>query len=91
MSGVRVLVVEDDREVRESTAQLLLEAGYEVLGAGSGPEALAQLHGGYRPAVRLPAAQNGEYAGGVTPFIRRYGTVWPSVQGKWSSSSISAR
>jgi two-component system chemotaxis response regulator CheY len=53
VSGVRVLVVEDDRDVRESTAQLLLEAGYEVLGASSGIEALAQLQGGYRPAVIL--------------------------------------
>jgi two-component system response regulator FlrC len=52
-SGVRVLVVEDDRAVRESTAQLLEEAGYEVLGAGSGSEALATLQSGYRPAVIL--------------------------------------
>jgi CheY-like chemotaxis protein len=52
-SGVRVLVVEDDRDVRESTAQLLVAAGYEVLGAGSGPEALAKLQAGYRPAVIL--------------------------------------
>jgi CheY-like chemotaxis protein len=52
-SGVRVLVVEDDREVRESTAQLLVEAGYEVMGARSGSEALATLEAGYRPAVIL--------------------------------------
>ena len=36
-------------------------------------------------------AQNGEYSGGVTPLSRRYGTVCPSVHGKWSSSSIKAR
>ena len=35
--------------------------------------------------------QNGEYSGGVTPLRRRYGTVCPSVQGKWSSNSMSAR
>jgi CheY-like chemotaxis protein len=50
---VSVLVVEDEREVRESTAQVLIEAGYDVRRASSGSEALAQLHSGYRPAVIL--------------------------------------
>jgi CheY-like chemotaxis protein len=49
----RVLVVEDDRDVRESTAQLLAEAGYEVRRVGSGREALLQLYSGYHPAVIL--------------------------------------
>jgi|tagenome__1003787_1003787.scaffolds.fasta_scaffold20441120_2 CheY-like chemotaxis protein len=48
-----VLVVEDDKDVRDSTAQLLAEAGYDVRQARSGPEALAQLQSGYRPAVIL--------------------------------------
>jgi two-component system, chemotaxis family, chemotaxis protein CheY len=52
-SFVSVLVVEDDKDVRDSTAQLLIEAGYEVRRAASGPEALAQLYSGYRPAVIL--------------------------------------
>jgi CheY-like chemotaxis protein len=45
--------VEDDKDVRESTAQLLAEAGYEVRRVGSGKEALTQLHSGYRPSVIL--------------------------------------
>jgi CheY-like chemotaxis protein len=50
---VSVLVVEDDKDVLDSTAQLLIQAGYEVRRAGSGPEALRQLYAGYRPAVIL--------------------------------------
>jgi CheY-like chemotaxis protein len=50
---VSVLVVEDEKDVAESTAQILIEAGYEVRRAGNGSEALAHLHSGYRPAVIL--------------------------------------
>jgi two-component system chemotaxis response regulator CheY len=50
---VSVLVVEDERDVGDSTAQVLIEAGYDVRRAGSGTEALAHLHSGYRPAVIL--------------------------------------
>jgi CheY-like chemotaxis protein len=50
---VSVLVVEDEKDVRESTAQILIEAGYDVRRACSGAEALAHLGTGYRPAVIL--------------------------------------
>ncbi|HEX4886320.1 MAG TPA: response regulator, partial [Casimicrobiaceae bacterium] len=36
----RLLVVEDDAAVRRAICELLESAGYEVLPAGSGPEAL---------------------------------------------------
>jgi CheY-like chemotaxis protein len=39
----RVLVVDDDREIRESLIEVLEEAGYEAVGAADGREALAQL------------------------------------------------
>jgi CheY-like chemotaxis protein len=53
VATVCVLVVEDDKDVRDSTAQLLTEAGYDVRQVGSGSEALSALNAGYRPAVIL--------------------------------------
>lgn len=39
----RVLVVDDDPEVRETMIEVLEERGYEAVGASDGVEALAQL------------------------------------------------
>ncbi|HXU07298.1 MAG TPA: response regulator [Polyangia bacterium] len=39
-----VLVVEDDRDVQEALASILEDAGYDVLCAGNGREALRRLH-----------------------------------------------
>jgi len=39
----RVLVVEDDTDIREVLIQILLDAGYEVTGAANGSEALQSL------------------------------------------------
>ena len=46
-----VLVVDDDRGVRRLTARMLRTAGYRVLEAESGPEALRTLESD--PAIRL--------------------------------------
>jgi CheY-like chemotaxis protein len=43
---LRVLVVEDDTDIRETVAELLLEEGYEVLTATSGRDALECLRQG---------------------------------------------
>ena len=43
MSEARVLVVDDQAEIREMTAMILEGAGYAVLAAASGPEALHEL------------------------------------------------
>src|SRR5258707_15510380 len=48
-----VLVVDDDREVREMVRWALEEEGYGVLEAGDGLEALACLQGSARPVVRV--------------------------------------
>ncbi len=48
----RILVVDDDREILEMTALLLQGAGFEVLLAGSGEEALYRL-GEAPPALVL--------------------------------------
>jgi two-component system chemotaxis response regulator CheY len=42
---VRVLVVEDDTDIRETVAELLVEEGYEVRTAVSGRDALELLEG----------------------------------------------
>jgi CheY-like chemotaxis protein len=39
----RVLVVDDDTEIRETIVEVLEDAGYEAVGAADGVEALAQL------------------------------------------------
>jgi CheY-like chemotaxis protein len=39
----RILVVDDDSEIRETMIEVLEEAGYEAVGAADGLEALAQL------------------------------------------------
>ena len=55
MGGVsrRVLVVEDEAQVRGLFHTILTNAGYEVREAGNGREALALLDTGYRPDVIL--------------------------------------
>ena len=47
-----VLVVEDDRAIRETLSELLVDEGYDVDCAADGDEALAMLHSARRkPAV----------------------------------------
>lgn len=48
-----VLVVDDDREVRESLRDLLQLDGYKVKTATDGQDALEQLRGGLRPCIIL--------------------------------------
>jgi CheY-like chemotaxis protein len=58
-----VMVIDDDQDVCESTADLLRQAGYTVTCCDSGDDALARLHAGLRPAVIMVdykmAAMNG--------------------------------
>ena len=50
--AARLLVVEDDRDVRETLVRILGDAGYEVRGAADGHEAMAELR---RPGEQPPA------------------------------------
>jgi CheY-like chemotaxis protein len=61
---MRVLIVEDEDAIREITAAELREAGYDVVEATTGDEALAMLQRGEMPDVlftdiRLPGKTDG--------------------------------
>ncbi|HTJ42474.1 MAG TPA: CBS domain-containing protein [Kofleriaceae bacterium] len=49
----RVLVVDDDPDIRDQLAEILAEEGYEVITAANGREALERLRDGGRPALIL--------------------------------------
>jgi CheY-like chemotaxis protein len=46
-----VLLVEDDHDVRETIAEILIDEGYQVVTAADGAEALDHLRRGLAPAV----------------------------------------
>lgn len=47
-----VLVVDDERDIREAVSEVLADEGYEVFGAADGAEALSKLRA-HHPAVVL--------------------------------------
>ena len=49
----RILLVDDDDDLREVCVDVLLDEGYEVTMARNGDDALALLHRGLRPGVIL--------------------------------------
>jgi two-component system, OmpR family, response regulator MprA len=53
MSGVRILVVEDDRALRDALRRTLVLGGYEALTANGGQEALSQVASGLPDALVL--------------------------------------
>jgi two-component system chemotaxis response regulator CheY len=53
MSKGRVLVVDDDEDIRIAIEMTLSLRGYDVTGAGDGADALDLLHAGPAPAVIL--------------------------------------
>jgi CheY-like chemotaxis protein len=50
---IRVLIVDDERDVRETLGELLTEEGFSVEAAWNGETALARLEAGFRPDVIL--------------------------------------
>ncbi len=48
-----ILVVEDDRDIRDSVVEVLEDAGYTVVSAGDGQAALSALGAGPRPDLIL--------------------------------------
>jgi two-component system response regulator MprA len=53
ITPVSVLIVEDDRDIRECMADALEVEGYSVAFAGNGREALEKLRSGVRPELIL--------------------------------------
>ena len=51
--GKLVLVVEDDRDIRENMKNFLASEGFEVQTAENGQKALDILHAGLKPAIIL--------------------------------------
>ncbi len=51
MPGPRILLVDDDEDVREMSAEVLRHAGFEVLTANGGPQAAELLRHGERFAA----------------------------------------
>lgn len=51
--GSRVMLVDDDEDIRTVLAEALQDAGYEVRTVASGREALVELRSGYQPALIL--------------------------------------
>jgi CheY-like chemotaxis protein len=49
----RILIVEDDADLREALAEAMADAGAEVVVAADGVDALARLRSGPRPSVIL--------------------------------------
>ena len=49
----RVLVVDDDEDIRGTISEALREEGYDVAVAADGAAGLARLRGGFRPCVIL--------------------------------------
>ena len=48
---IQVLIVDDDRDVRETLGELLMEEGFAVEAAWNGDTARARLAAGFRPDV----------------------------------------
>ena len=55
MSSRRIMVVEDDLDIREAIIEILVEHGYDAVGAANGREALELLAPGRHPALPHPA------------------------------------
>jgi CheY-like chemotaxis protein len=49
----RILLIDDDADIRSALAEILEDEGYDVSGAGNGEEALARLQSAERPCVIL--------------------------------------
>lgn len=47
----RVMIVDDDRDIRENLGELLRDEGFAVEAAWNGAEAMKRLDAGYRPEV----------------------------------------
>jgi CheY-like chemotaxis protein len=52
-TGLKILVVDDDRDILDAVSEILEDAGYRVKCADGGTSALALLRAGLRPAMMI--------------------------------------
>lgn len=74
-----IMVVEDDTDVRASTVRALRRAGYDVLEAGDGDEALAMLAARATPVDLVVSDIVMPRMGGAA-FVQALGERWPGVR-----------
>jgi CheY-like chemotaxis protein len=93
---ISVLVVDDERDVREVVAEVLEEEGYEVLGARDGAEGLVQLRA-HHPALVLldlmmPGMNGWEFCAARSrePELRAIPIVVISALGRVSGLDVAA-
>ena len=76
-AATTVLLVEDDCLVRDCAAHALSEAGFKVLEAGNGPDALVLLEGAHVDVVFTDINMPGDFDGlGLARRVRRR---WPEI------------
>jgi two-component system, response regulator PdtaR len=76
-AGTTVLIVEDDFLVRDCTAEALAEAGFEVLQATTGPEALEILEEARVDALFTDINMPGDFDG--LELAQRVRHRWPHI------------
>lgn len=74
----RVLVVEDEPLVLESTVDLLVDAGFEVVRATTCEQAMAALEGGFSPSVMVTDISLADGGDGID-LARRVSELWPTI------------
>ena len=79
--SMHILVVDDDRAVRESLARSLQYSGYEVDSVADGVEALAHLSGSHPDAVIMDV---------MMPFMDGLSTIREIVKGGYTKGNVIA-
>jgi DNA-binding response OmpR family regulator len=67
----RILVVDDDRELREMISEIMVDAGFDIATAGSGEEALDVLRGETFDLVLLDMIMPGLGGQEILPLLKR--------------------
>lgn len=79
MSGATILVADDSRTVRVQVRQILTRAGYDVVEAGSGREALDRIDQ-QRPSLAVVDVNMPDVDGyGVCQALQEKGTPWKEL------------
>jgi CheY-like chemotaxis protein len=79
MSGTKILVVDDSRTIRVQVRQILSDAGYDVIEADSGSEALDQIEQ-QRPALAILDINMPDVDGyGVCQALQQWGSPWKEL------------